>query len=1114
MNGRGLRKGDDRDGQNGQNGQNGKVATGGTPDGSASDGGGANGASGATGASPAQKRTVGGRNLTALAIRRPVTILMLLTFFVLAGGVGFAKLPVRRLPNVNFPFIRVVVTDPGATATTVAQTITDPIEKALSAESSLQNMVGTSSSGRSVVAMQFTGGTNVDTKAASVSLALQRLARSLPVGASPPSVIKANPNALPMMDIAISGPLAPSQLYQLATNTVAPLIQEVPGVAQVTVVGGRQPTVTVDVSQNALSAYGVSMSEVAAALKASNTAVTGGTTIVGTHEFLARVHGGYTSAGSLMALPVASRPGGAVLLGQVASVSQGLAQAQSNATLNGKPAVGLVVAPSSTASTLAVDNQVRAALAKMGPQVPAGVHATITGDVTSYVRAALFNVETDLFIGIFMAALVLALFLHRMSNTLIVMLAIPVSLVSTFSVMYFLGFSLDLISLMALSLLIGILVDDSIVVLENIHRHRRMGKSPAQAAVDGRMEIGAAAVAITLTDVVVYAPVAFVSGNVGQLFREFGLTIVAATLFSLLVSFTLTPMLASRFGDRQKEGSIGSRFGRRFDGGFDRIRSRYRSTIRWSLRHRLLVMLLAVGSLVASVGIVVSGVLPTTVVPPEDNGVLTINATLPAGTPLAQAQSTLASFAHRLGRQKGVRDVFVSAGYGAGGSAHNLGQVTLDLAPRGTRPNIRAYVKLAGRIAKRYPGLKAHGHVQSPFVAGGARAASIDIIGPDLQTLYGLANQISATASHSPAVAQVSTSQSTNTPELSITVNQAAAAYLGVDTTTIGSTVSAALGGATVPALVTSSTAPSTPVQLMLGSGSGKLTPAQLETIPVPTAKGGTVPLGEVANFSVVPGPATLSEINRQYSVAVSASSPTGNSGPATKALLSAAHSVGLPTGYSVQLAGQSAQQKRSFAPLLFSFALSLVLIYMLMAALYESLLDPFAVLLAVPLATVGALVALWLAGLSLSIFSLLALIMLMGLVSKNSILLVDYAKTLQRRGVARVDAIVESGATRIRPILMTTSTMIGAMLPLAISHGSGASQRMPTAWVLIGGLTSSTLLTLIVVPVLYSLLDDLRERLRRSPAPPPATENGQAGEPTGELPRVQPVGAAVPGSA
>jgi HAE1 family hydrophobic/amphiphilic exporter-1 len=507
------------------------------------------------------------------------------------------------------------------------------------------------------------------------------------------------------------------------------------------------------------------------------------------------------------------------------------------------------------------------------------------------------------------------------------------------------------------------------------------------------------------------------------------------------------------------------------------------------------------------VGIVRSGVLPTTFVPPEDNGVITVNARLPVGTPLVAAQATLAGYARMVQHLPGVTDVFVSSGYGAGvGSGHNLGQLTVDLGPRGSRPTIRSYVKKLGNLARRFPGLVAHGHVQNPFIAGGARAASVDIVGPDLATLDRLATQVAARLTTNPAVSQVSTSVPTPTPELSITVNRATATYLGVSPATVGAAVAAALGSAAVPPLVTSQAAPAEPIQVTFGDGA-RLTPTQLAAIPIPTAHG-SVPLSAVATVSEAPGPGQITQINGQYAVTVSASSPTGNSGPATTALLAAVHSVGLPTGYAIQLGGQSAQQSLAFGPLLQALGLSVLLVYMLMAALYESLLDPLAVLFAVPLATIGALVGLWAAGLPISIFALIAMIMLMGLVSKNSILLIDYTKTLRRHGIPRDQAVIDAGATRIRPILMTTATMVFAMAPLAFGHGSGASERMPVGVVLIGGLVSSTVLSLLVVPVLYSLLDDARHRLRRRRRQPepggPAVTTGSPWlpwRPTAELP-------------
>lgn len=1019
-------------------------------------------------------------NLTALSIRRPITIVMILGFFVLAGVVAFTKIPVRRLPNVNFPFLRVTITDPGASAPTVSRSVTVAVENALASQSGLVSMQGTSSAGRSVVALQYVGGTNVNRVAPTVSLALAKIARRLPSAASSPTIQIKNPNALPMMNVAIYGHLATSQLNNLVSTTVLPAIEEIPGVASANLVGGRVSAINVVVHQSALNSYGLSLNQVVAALKNQNASVTGGTASVGQQTMPAKTSGAYRSMTALSSLPIASRQGSTIFLQNVATIGAGLESSTSHAQLDGSPAVGLVVTAASTANTLAVDQAVRQTLTTLSQNFPSGVHATVTGDITNYTHAALNNVEWDLFIGIFMAGLVLLLFLHRLRNTLIVMAAIPVSLVSTIAVMYFMGFSLDLISLMALSLLIGILVDDSIVVLENIHRHRQLGEGPIESAINGRMEIGAAAVAITLTDVVVYAPIAFLSGNVGQLFHEFGLTIVAATLFSLLVSYTLTPMLAAHWG--KVDNPAPSRFEEWFTRGFERLRFRYRRVILWSLSHRFGIFTISVAALVGSIIMVTSHVLPTTFVPREDNGVLTVNATLPVGASLSLSQETINKFSHRIQHLKGVQQVFASVGYAAGkGGGANRAQITVDLGPKGSRPSIYNYVKRIDMMARRYPGLVARGHVQNPLVVGGARAATINILGPNLSILNNMAQHIAAVVQTNPQVSQVSTSGTNAAPQLTVSVNHSQAAYFGVTGATIGTAVATALGKVTVPPLITSNTAPSIPINVTLA---GVLNPEKIDHIPIPSASG-IIPLSDVATLKETATTGKITTLNHQYAVAVSASVPNGNIGNATQILQAAAQHVGIPAGYSVSLGGQALQQQRAFGPLFEAFGLSVLLIYMLMAALYESFFEPLVVIGSLPLATVGALLGLWITHQALSIFSILAMIMLMGLVAKNAILLIDYTKTLRKRGHDRNEALIEAGATRLRPIVMTTATMIGSMLPLAISQGSGASERVPIAVVLIGGLLTSTLLTLIVVPVVYSLVDDgvywVTRRLSRS---------------------------------
>ncbi len=1055
-------------------------------------------------------------NLTRISIERPVTILMVIGALVIAGVISFTRMPVRRLPNVNFPFVRATIAYAGASPTDIERLVVDPMEQALSNVSGVVQMTAVASPGRGTVTMQFQNGTDTSIASVNVSQALSRAARAFPVGSLAPVITAANPSALPLMNIAMSGRLSQSQLYTLAVDRVAPALDQVAGVASVNVVGGRQPQVNVLVNPTAMEEYRVSLAEVMAALTASNKSTPAGSLVQNGTTYLVRTSGLFRSAAQLQAVVVAKRPGANVLLGDVASVQVGFARQGSTAELNGVPAVGLVITAQSTANSLAVDNAVHAALAQLAPSLPPGSRFAVVGNITRFTRASLHDVELDLALAVLITGIVLLAFLHRLQNTLIVLAAIPTSLVITFTVMYALHFSLDLISLMALSLLIGILVDDAIVVLENINRHISLGEAVREAAYKGRMEIGAAAVAITLTDVVVYGPTAFVTGNVGQLFREFGLTITAATLISLFISFTLTPMLASRWlkprpggagagtegrsptaadgsilepsgGEAVDPAPVG-RFARAWEGAYGALVTRYRQALRWSLGHRGAVLLVALGALAFSALAVPAGWVGTTFAPKEDIGTFTVQLRFPPTVTLGESQADVHALAAGIRRLPGVTEVYASAGYGAGiGTGTGVGQITVDLLPKGQRPGLFTYYQpLIVHLARTYPGMTAHVAVQNPLVLPGGRSLQIQLTGPSLTTLQSLAQTVQQRVSTLPGVTNVSNTALKPSPQISLTISHSEASYLGVSSGAIGAVVAQAVGGRVVTALQPSASAPGTPVYVQVQSGS-TLSDQQLSDLPVPTPHG-IVPLAQVARIQYTVAPARLNFVNRQLSVDVVATVVSHDLGRV--ALLSAAtlRGMALPPGYTWSLGGQVAQQQAAFGPLGAALALSVLLIYMLLAALYESLLYPLILILTLPLATVGAMLGLMVTGHTLNIFSFIGLIMLTGLVAKNAILLVDYTGTLRRRGYALYDALVEAGSVRLRPILMTTATMVFAMLPLAISNGAGSEDRQPMAVVVIGGVVTSTLLTLVVVPVMYSLMtqfaDWLGHRAHRPGAP------------------------------
>jgi HAE1 family hydrophobic/amphiphilic exporter-1 len=1066
---------------------------------------------------PARSRPAGaerpvtrGMNITALSIRRPLLVIMFFAALALLGVVATTKLPVTELPKVNFPAVTVVVRYPGASSTTVQQQVTKPVEQSLQEIHGASSITGTSAPGISRVVVDLDSGTNVDSAANQISQAAGRAARALPTGASPPVINEANPDATPLMTVNFTGQ-DPTGLYRAVSATVQPRIELVSGVGLVDLGGGTQTQADVVIDPARLAARGVSLDQVNSAISGSAGDLSAGTATAGEQgigtDSQVVVAGSGRSIAALADTVVGSDGTAQVTLGEVATVTEDAASAQATSTLNGAPTVSLTITAQDTANAIATDDAVKHALATVQKDLPAGVSYTIISDTSAFTRAALTATTSDLALAVILASLVILLFLRSWRQTLIVLVAIPASLLTTALLMYLFGFSLDLISLLALSLLIGILVDDAIVVIENITRHLHLGKPAGQAAYDGRTEIGAAAVALTLTDVVVFLPVVFASGITGQILLEFGVTLVAATLVSLLVSFTLTPMLAARWLAGTRPSRRESRgIARRFLAGYERL-------LRAALRRRWLVLLLAAGAAASSLLLVTTARLSTSYVPPEDAGVVQVSAVLPPGTTLTATADSLNVLAGMISRQiPGVRDIQATAGgrgTGAGGAlVPNTGGLVVDLVPKEQRSKSSSQIATEiTTMSRLIPGMRARATVPSPLVAPGGNGLQVVLSGSSLSTLSRLAAQAQTVLSGVPQLSRVTNLTNQASPEWQITVDDRDAAAFGLTQPQIAAAVTTAVGG-TNPGTVQTSTGETEQILLHLASNVDEQTLLALPVAKLPASGGsGTanrqaqrdsaspaatsaaasfVTLGQVATLTHTSAPQAIADDNGTPQVTVSAGiSPGISLSSAVRAVDSAVATVHLPPGYSYELQGEITQQNRSFAPLLLALSLSPLLIYMLLAGLYESLVLPFSVLLAVPLATFGAFLSLIWAGQTLNLFSLIGLLMLIGLVSKNAILLVDRAEHLQADGMPRTEALVHAARTRLRPIVMTTLTVVVAMLPVAFAGAAGSENRAPMAIVLIGGLTSSTLLTLVVVPVLYSYLDAIRSRLgRRSVGP------------------------------
>lgn len=1042
--------------------------------------------------------------LTRLSIERPLTVLMGILGVVLMGAVAYTYLKVDRLPPISFPFVSVTVSYPQAAAQDVEELVTKPVENALSGLAGASSISSTSSEGRSVVRVQFDEGVDATLAALDVERRVARIRSRLPSDAGEPSVQKADPNEFPVMNVALTGaPL--DQLFDLAVNQIQPQLQSVLGVASVNISGGLQRELQVKVDYAKLAAYNVSVQQVSSALASANVTAPVGTLQQSGQLLNLRSIGHFESASELQNLVIAQTAGGPVLLRDVATVAEGYREQRQLQRLDGQEAVGISIVKASDANALQVADEVRERLQRAEATLPEGASIRVRNDTSVYTRSSLDAVQHDLILAVLLVGLVTLLFLHSLRNVVIILLAVPTSMVSTFLFMYFMGFSLNLMTLMALALMVGILVDASIVVIENIHRHLRQGDEPRKAALLGRNEIAMATIAIALADVVVYVPIAFMSGAIGQLFRQYGLTIVAATLFSLLVSFTLTPLLASRWLAREggSSGLLG-RFGVWWDARFDLLARGVECAVPHMVRARWLVTGAGLLLVVASVALIQLRFIGTEYAPQEDDNTVQVTVTTPPGTSLQVIDSAARQVEEALGDIPEVQSVFnsVSAGGGFGG-AGGRASMTVQLTPK--RERSRSIFEIQNQIrqiGRQIPGATVRPSIRSPLPGGGGSGRlGLDVIGPELDTLLQIVAQIKTVASEVPGLTDVDDNSQAAIPELQIVLDGARMAQLNVTSQQVADALRTTLGGRVVGVL--RPTGRSQQDITLVASEVDRADLTNLASIPVRGAPAGAgqptpvVTLGQVATVRYGLGPVQIERIDRNRTISVGGTAVGRPLGDVARDLQEAISSVSLPPGYQVRAGRQVNQFNQALAALGFALLLAFILEYMLLVALYQSWFHPLALMVAVPLGLVGSLAGLWVTGNTINLFSMIGMIMAFGLVAKNGILLVDFANAMREQGLHRTQALAQAARIRLRPILMTSATMVFGMSPLALKLESGAESRAPMAVVVIGALLTSTALTVFVLPAVYTLFDDLEAlvlRRRRAVAGPlPALEAAPA---------------------
>jgi HAE1 family hydrophobic/amphiphilic exporter-1 len=1046
--------------------------------------------------------------LTRTAIRRPLATVMVFLALILMGQQAYTRLRVDRFPAITFPVVFAVINWPGASPEDIEQQILVPAENAAAGLSGVDRIESQAQEGSARLTIRFVEGTDLDQATIDTQRRLAAIGRLLPVDATQPSISKADPSSIPVMNVVLAGNLSQDDLRYLADNTVLPKLVAVPGVADVTVSGGLVREVQVQVDYPRLEAYGLSLTQLTTALQRENVNSPGGRIDVGDHGFSVRAMGLAPTPEQLGDYIVATTPAGPVRLKDVARVVVTTKRQQSNLhyTTHERPnvdAVGLSITKQADANTLETAEGIRAAVQQIQRSLPQGARLTITNDTSRYVRHAVDAVQKDLVLAIILTGIVLFLFLHTWRNTLIVLVSIPTCLVSTFLMMYILGFSLDTISLMAMALMIGILVDDSIVVLENIARHLAKGENPIEAALNGRSEIGMAAIAITLTDVVVFVPISFMQGNIGKIFREFGLTIVSATLLSLLVSFTLVPVLASRWLKAHDEEGQQRGFAGAWERGFDRLANTYRRLLGWSLHHRPLVVGFAAALLAVTFTALPLNIIGQEYAPQEDDGQFTINTDMPPGTSLAGNAAALARVEQRLFEIPEVESFTTAVGQSGsrqGGTDRN-GNIAVQLKEKSHRERtVFQVVQDIRQVQREIPGLQLRASVASPLIGGGSTPVNVRLLGENPQTLAQLAEQVEQIIRNTPGTVDVRNDAALGEPELRAFLDRQRMSDVGVTATQVATALRTAIGGTIATQFQVQGQAgiditvianqdlrndltalANIPIPLGLTGGTTAAASSAANRAPTTGtgagavgATGSTIRLGQIADLRLVTAPTSIARSDRQRQVSVAANLEGRSVGDAARDVRAGLARMQMPAGYSWRFVGQVDQLDQARAALLSALVISIILIYMLLVALYESWLHPLAIMFSLPVAMVGAFGALMLTGNTFNLFSMIGIIMLMGLVAKNAILLVDFTNTLRERGTARNPAIMEAGHTRLRPIVMTTCTVVFSMIPLALKLEEGAESRAPMAVVLIGGVITSTLLTLVLVPVMYTYLDDL----------------------------------------
>ncbi|MBI5586365.1 MAG: efflux RND transporter permease subunit [Deltaproteobacteria bacterium] len=1036
------------------------------------------------------------QKLAEICIRRPVFAAMLILALVVVGLAGYFRLGIDRFPSVDLPTVIVRTQWPGASTEEMETEISKRLEEVVNTIEGIDELRSISGPGNSVVIVTFSLKRNIDAATQDVRDRVAAVLKNLPNDVTPPQIAKSDNDAQPVLTVALSGDRALRELTELAEKVVKVRLERSTGVGEVQIVGGLNRAMNIWVEADRLEAYQLPITTVRDAIAQQNKDSAGGNVTSGAREDMLRTLGKLSDAQAFDNLVIATINGAPVRVRDIGRAEDGTREQRSAARLNGVPTVILEVRRQSGANTVAVIEAAKKNMALAQRELPAGIGLTVIQDQSRYIYAALHEINLHLILGSILASLVVLAFMRNWRSTLIAAVAIPASVISTFGMMRALDFTLNSVTMLALVLMVGVVIDDAIVVLENIYRfveEKRL--KPFEAARAATADIGLAVMATTLSLVVIFIPVSFMSSISGRFLYQFGITAAVAVMVSLLVSFTLTPMMSARLLKAEAEEAGGGE--PRSRGGFyRRLDSAYSRILSWAMSHRLGVVLIAAAVILSTIPLyklLKLDYLPGNV----DEGEFNVQITAPQGTSLTAMDEIMRTADRELRSLPGVRLVLATAGGSFIGGV-NEGRIYVQLLPHAERvfsPGLLLRKTFAGRPLdaftklapqkkimqearkrfKKYRDLRVSVRNITGFNIGGSQA-DIDFVlrGTDLQALFTYSESL-RTRSEALGIMDADTTLKLDKPELRLSIDRARADDLGLDPGRIGTEVRLLVGGdPEVSRFRDPALNEDYDVQLRLRE-EDRGDPAVIGRLYVSRLDGSTIRLDNVARIERVKSPSRIDRLDRQREVRLRASvAPGYGLADRIAVLRDAFEKMRPPAGYTTSVSGRGRELERTFSEFVWAFALSIIFMYMILASQFENLVHPLTILLSLPLTVPFALFSLWIAGNTLNLYAALGILVLFGVVKKNAILQIDHMNNLRAAGMERTEAILLGNRNRLRPILMTTLTFVAGMIPLAIGSGPGSEERRVIAVVVIGGQTLSLLLTLIATPVVYSLLDDL----------------------------------------